>query len=405
MDQKGKKNSKYCNLIDAKLEEHHYLCGSKHCPRCGLIIQSPNKPNWFGLPAGVKFDPTDQELIEHLEAKVKNGTKKENSKKMVLSSHPLIDDFIPTIDGEDGICYTHPHKLPGVNKDGLSRHFFHKPSRAYTTGTRKRRKIIQTGQNSELTGSSSSETRWHKTGKTRPVMINGQQRGCKKILVLYTNFGKNRRPEKTNWVMHQYNLGTNEEEREGELLVSKIFFQTQPRQCVGNNINWSDHHDRSVAASLHSLGSNEVVSMVNTRDFHEETLKASKGSDRHVFNTCQEVHDGIVRPSSTSSSLSSHHMMIYDHNQHHQFLDRRDQIHIPSSYNTVNPNMRSQHESIFKVTKSTMDPLQQQQLRGRSSGSGLEDLIMSYTTTCTEDENLEETPQENADWSMFPPFW
>lgn len=79
------------------------------------------------------------------------------------------------------------------------------------------------------------ETRWHKTGKTRPVMLNGKQKGCKKILVLYTNFGKNRKPEKTNWVMHQYHLGQHEEEKEGELVVSKIFYQTQPRQC-----NWTD---------------------------------------------------------------------------------------------------------------------------------------------------------------------
>jgi hypothetical protein len=111
----------------------------------------------------------------------------------------------------------------------LSRHFFHRPSKAYTTGTRKRRKI-QT--ECDLQG---GETRWHKTGKTRPVMVNGKQKGCKKILVLYTNFGKNRKPEKTNWVMHQYHLGQNEEEKEGELVVSKIFYQTQPRQC-----NWSE---------------------------------------------------------------------------------------------------------------------------------------------------------------------
>lgn len=117
----------------------------------------------------------------------------------------------------------------GVTRDGLSRHFFHRPSKAYTTGTRKRRKI-QT--ECDLQG---GETRWHKTGKTRPVMVNGKQKGCKKILVLYTNFGKNRKPEKTNWVMHQYHLGQNEEEKEGELVVSKIFYQTQPRQC-----NWSE---------------------------------------------------------------------------------------------------------------------------------------------------------------------
>lgn len=62
--------------------------------------------DWVGLPAGVKFDPTDQELIEHLEAKVEGKS---------FKSHPLIDEFIPTIEGEDGICYTHPEKLPGKN--------------------------------------------------------------------------------------------------------------------------------------------------------------------------------------------------------------------------------------------------------------------------------------------------
>jgi hypothetical protein len=63
-----------------------------------------HKKDMAGLPAGVKFDPTDQELIEHLESKVMDGG---------CRAHPLIDDFIPTLQGEDGICYTHPEKLPG----------------------------------------------------------------------------------------------------------------------------------------------------------------------------------------------------------------------------------------------------------------------------------------------------
>ncbi|KAL5647264.1 hypothetical protein ACJX0J_041619, partial [Zea mays] len=145
---------------------------------------------------------TDQELLEHLEGEARSDTRK---------LHPLVDEFIPTIDGENGICYTHPERLPGVSKDGLVRHFFHRPSRAYTTGTRKRRKV----HNDDDGG----ETRWHKTGKTRPVLSNGRPRGYKKILVLYTNYDKQRKPE-NNW-----------EERDGELVVSKVFFQTHPRQC------------------------------------------------------------------------------------------------------------------------------------------------------------------------------
>ena len=66
------------------------------------------------LPAGVKFDPTDQELIEHLAAKVGADSAR---------SHPLIDLFIPTIDSEHGICYTQPEKLPGKNRSAV---YFHK---------------------------------------------------------------------------------------------------------------------------------------------------------------------------------------------------------------------------------------------------------------------------------------
>ena len=61
------------------------------------------------LSTGVKFDPTDQELIEHLEAKVSADSVRFQS---------LIDLFIPTIDSEHGICYTQPEKLPGKTPIG-----------------------------------------------------------------------------------------------------------------------------------------------------------------------------------------------------------------------------------------------------------------------------------------------
>ncbi|CAH9089117.1 unnamed protein product, partial [Cuscuta europaea] len=79
------------------------------CPSCGnpIMLENHHRQRAVGiqqlqpgLPAGVKFDPTDQEILEHLEAKVR------------LDAHPLIDEFIHTLDGEDGICCTHPVKLP-----------------------------------------------------------------------------------------------------------------------------------------------------------------------------------------------------------------------------------------------------------------------------------------------------
>ncbi|KAF5728702.1 NAC transcription factor [Tripterygium wilfordii] len=216
------------------------------CPSCGHFIQIQSQQggqrgggveDLAGLPAGVKFDPSDQEILQHLEAKILlSDTRGFNS---------LIDDFIPTIEGENGICYTHPEKLPGVSKDGQIRHFFHRPSKAYTTGTRKRRKVHR--------DEDGSETRWHKTGKTRPVFIDGTVKGFKKILVLYTNYGRQRKPEKTNWVMHQYHLGNDEEEKDGELVVSKVFCQTQPRQC-GSSIK--DSFDRRLKNPSHDHHNN-----------------------------------------------------------------------------------------------------------------------------------------------------
>ncbi|KAJ6420484.1 hypothetical protein OIU84_027926 [Salix udensis] len=207
-------------------------------------------------PGPVKFDPTDQELLEHLEGKVKADSRK---------VHPLIDEFIPTIDGENGICYTHPEKLPGVSKDGLIRHFFHRPSKAYTTGTRKRRKVH--------TDTEGGETRWHKTGKTRPVLAGGKVKGYKKILVLYTNYGKQRKPEKTNWVMHQYHLGNNEEEKDGELVVSKVFYQTQPRQCgslVKDSVSVPSKF--KVQSSGHDQGSNLKSSTTLVDYYHPSSF-------------------------------------------------------------------------------------------------------------------------------------
>jgi hypothetical protein len=72
-----------------------------------------------GLPAGVKFDPTDQELLEHLEGKARPDARK---------LHPLIDEFIPTIEGENGICYTHPERLPGKHADHHRSTFYTAPA-------------------------------------------------------------------------------------------------------------------------------------------------------------------------------------------------------------------------------------------------------------------------------------
>ncbi|XP_057528634.1 SUPPRESSOR OF GAMMA RESPONSE 1 [Amaranthus tricolor] len=180
------------------------------CPSCQHTIDNNDVvQKWPGLPRGVKFDPTDQEIIQHLLAKSGIGNE---------TPHPFINEFIPTVEEEDGICYTHPQNLPGVKQDGTASHFFHRAIKAYNTGTRKRRKIhvVDLG-----------DVRWHKTGRTKPVSLNGVQKGCKKIMVLYVSSAKGGKSEKTNWVTHQYHLGTEEDEKDGEYVISKVFYQQQ----------------------------------------------------------------------------------------------------------------------------------------------------------------------------------
>ncbi|WVZ86126.1 hypothetical protein U9M48_032959 [Paspalum notatum var. saurae] len=172
---------------------------------------------WPAFPTGVKFDPTDLELLEHLQ---------EKSCSANLKPHELINKFIPTIEEVEGICYTHPKNLPGIKMDGSSLHFFHKVSNAYGSGHRKRRRVI------EDTNVSHEHIRWHKTGKSKVIRNeHGNKIGWKKILVLYK--GSKRGDDNTtkdNWVMHQYHLGLDEDETTAEFVVSKIFYQVTSKK-------------------------------------------------------------------------------------------------------------------------------------------------------------------------------
>lgn len=70
-------------------------------------------------------------------------------------------------------------------------------------------------------------------------MLDGVQKGCKKIMVLYMSVIRGGKPEKTNWVMHQYHLGTEEDEKDGQYVISKIFYQ----------VKQGDKNDQDIAES------------------------------------------------------------------------------------------------------------------------------------------------------------
>ncbi|XP_076885133.1 NAC domain-containing protein 73-like [Bidens hawaiensis] len=194
------------------------------CPQCNYRIDICN---WPGLPSGVKFDPSDIELLDYLAAKCGVGNER---------PHEHIDVFIPTIDAEQGICYKHPEHLPGARKDGITFHLFYRTTNAYAKGHQKRRKICDIS-------SLENNVRWHKTGKTKAIFKNGVQVGCKKILVLYGTVVGGSKPCKTNWIMHQYHLGTNEDEKDDEYVVAKVYYQVQKETHENINVRVVDDQD------------------------------------------------------------------------------------------------------------------------------------------------------------------
>lgn len=68
---------------------------------------------------------------------------------------------------------------------------------------------------------------------------------------------KGKKPEKTNWVMHQYHLGTGEDEKDGEYVVSKIFYQQQQEQTKAGDRKGPDFVDAELdpAPGIQSVSS------------------------------------------------------------------------------------------------------------------------------------------------------
>lgn len=61
---------------------------------------------WPGLPRGVKFDPSDEDLPWHLLGKIGKGK---------AMPHPFIYMFVTSLDDDVMIGHTHPDLLPGKN--------------------------------------------------------------------------------------------------------------------------------------------------------------------------------------------------------------------------------------------------------------------------------------------------
>lgn len=112
-------------------------------------------------------------------------------------------------------------------------------------------------------------------------MQNRKVLGFKKIMVLYERVGKKSKNVKTNWVMHQYHLGENEEETDGELVVCKVFFQKQPRNCSGGAPKTSD----MLAEEECELSESDIVSNWNQAGRSDFTSSIVSGVTKDSYNS------------------------------------------------------------------------------------------------------------------------
>jgi len=132
-----------------------------------------------------------------------------------------------------------------MKTDGISAHFFHRLSKAYNCGKRKRRRVISCSDNTVT----DDHVRWHKTGRSKPIYDNGVKKGWKEIMVLYKSSQRGGKPDRAHWVMHQYHLGEEEDEKDGDLVVSKIFYQ-MPNKSMGASETETAYDEPDASASV-----------------------------------------------------------------------------------------------------------------------------------------------------------
>ncbi|KAL5212537.1 hypothetical protein ABZP36_023384 [Zizania latifolia] len=170
------------------------------------------------VPPGFRFHPTDEELVDYY------LRKKVASKKIDL-------DVIKDVD----LYKIEPWDLQEKCKIGMEEqndwYFFSHKDKKYPTGTR--------------TNRATGVGFWKATGRDKPIYTRSCLVGMRKTLVFY----KGRAPngQKSEWIMHEYRLETNENGTTPEegWVVCRVFKKrvaTERRLMTDGSPCWFDDH-------------------------------------------------------------------------------------------------------------------------------------------------------------------
>ncbi|KAJ8476277.1 hypothetical protein OPV22_020004 [Ensete ventricosum] len=219
-----------------------------------VSMEVPKK--WPGLPRGVNFNPSDEDLLWHLVAKVGKGN---------ADPHPFIHEFITCLDEFEAFGYTHPQKLPGIRKDGSASYFFH---RSFKTC------IAEIRQHEKMCDSDFGDVCWQKSGISKSLIVDGKHQGYKTMMILYEN---------ASWVMHQYHLGVEKIDQE-EFVVSKIFHQRtwQVNKSVEDLALSADETVLGEAGSLFFSKMDHHLDLVNADATSQDILMDGQDPKPHL---------------------------------------------------------------------------------------------------------------------------
>jgi len=235
------------------------------------------------VPPGFRFHPTDEELVDYY-----------LRKKVALKKIDL--DVIKDVDLYKIEPWDLQEKCKIGNEEQNEWYFFSHKDKKYPTGTR--------------TNRATTAGFWKATGRDKPIYVKNCLVGMRKTLVFY----KGRAPngQKSDWIMHEYRLETNENgfPHEEGWVVCRVFRKrlATVQRMAGDSPYWFSDHAGFMAPEL-------------------------LGSPRQAAHHQQSAAAMYHRPQSSSSSyhpckveLEYRHLLSQEH-----FLQQLPQLESPTN--------------------------------------------------------------------------
>ncbi|CAH8256087.1 unnamed protein product [Arabidopsis lyrata] len=322
------------------------------------------------VPPGFRFHPTDEELVDYY------LRKKVASKRIEI-------DFINDVD----LYKIEPWDLQELCKIGNEEqsewYFFSHKDKKYPTGTR--------------TNRATKAGFWKATGRDKAIYIRHSLIGMRKTLVFY----KGRAPngQKSDWIMHEYRLETNENgtPQEEGWVVCRVFkkkLAATVRKMGDYNSSPSHWYDDQLSFMASELDSSSPRQFLPNHYYnrhhhhHQQTLPCGlNASSAYAFNNNNNPNLQCKQ----ELELHYNHMVQHQQQNHHlresMFL-QLPQLESPTS--NCNSNNNNNTRNIGKLQKSSNISHEEQLQQGNQSFS-----------TLYYDQGVE---QMTTDWRVFDKF-